>query len=81
MADQPAGQPGFFGHLLATDDGAVDSIVFGGLAAQLALIAFTGYALYHDPASFNPINFGGASGALLAAIGGGRRLRDGNAPH
>lgn len=80
QADAPRATGGFFSHLMASDDRAIDSLIFGGMVALVALILFSGYALYRDAASFNPLNFGTAAGALLTAIGGARRLRDWNDP-
>jgi hypothetical protein len=77
--DRPP-QGGFVQSLLASDDRSVDSIIVCGVFALLALIAFCGYATWRDPASFNPINYGTAATALLAGIGGGRRMRDWNQP-
>jgi hypothetical protein len=65
---------------MASDDRSVDSIIVGGLAALFALIAFCGYALYRDPTSFNPINYGGTATAIITGIGGGRRIRDWGQP-
>ena len=75
MADTPAN----FGQaLISSDDRSVDSIIMGGIVSLIALILFSGYALWRDPAAFNPINFGSASTMILAGVGGGRRLRDWN---
>ena len=68
----------FITNLLSSDESVTDSLIVGGLLALLALIAFTGYALVQNPASFGPLDFATATAAILAAIGGGRRLRGDN---
>lgn len=67
----------FLRSLCSSDERAADSIVVGGFLALLALIIFTGVAVWRDPSLFNPINFGGAATAVITGWSGGRRLRDG----
>lgn len=66
----------FLTSLLSSDDRSVDSVIMGGLAALCFLFGLETWdvARGHD---FQPLNFATASGALLAAIGGAKRLRDG----
>lgn len=70
----------FLSQLVATDDGAVDSVIVGGLLALFVLSGLQIYdvvGMHHD---FGPINFATASAAILGSVGGAKRLRDGARP-
>lgn len=68
----------FFRALIHSDEVTADSIIVGGLTALGALIVYQGYAMaLGGAAMFNPLTFSTGAGALITAIGGARRLRDG----
>lgn len=65
---------------LSGDEQKVDSVIICGAFAIFALTIYTGYALYRDPATFNPTGYAVGAGGLLAAMGGSKRFRDGLQP-
>ncbi len=69
------------GHFLLAfvncNDKDTDSIIVSGMVAMLALISLSAYADFREPQAFSALNFGTAAAAIIASIGGGRRLRDG----
>ena len=67
----------FWKRLISPDEAAVDSIIFNGSIAMVALFIFSGYQVIQAPASFNISSFGIATAAILGAIGAGKRMRDG----
>lgn len=68
----------FLTSLLSSDDRSADSVIVGGLIALAFVCGLETVDVIrgHD---FQPLNFATASGALLAAMGGAKRLRDGGA--
>ena len=69
----------FLEALIHSDDRSVDSVIVGGL---LALVVLCGLAVYDAiwlGHAFAPLNFATGAGALLGAMGGAKRLRDGAA--
>lgn len=65
----------FLSQLFSSDEKTADSLVVGSYVALVSLLIFQGASVWHDPASFNPINFGTAAGSILALQGAGRGMR------
>ena len=71
----------FAGRLLDGKDSTADSIIFGAMTALLGLTVFAGYDLIRLHHNFAPLEYGGGAAAILGGLGGGKALRDRNAPH
>lgn len=67
----------FIHAILSRDEAVVDSILVTAALATLALIFFTGWALYLDKTTWSPVGFGTAACGIIGAMGGAKRLRDG----
>lgn len=62
--------------LFSSTDAGSDSVIVGGLFAILSLTAFTAGSMWQGH-PFDPTSYALAAGGLIAAIAGGKRLRDG----
>lgn len=67
----------FFAKLLSKVDAEIDTLHALGLMSMLGLIGHQTYALIVSPLNYSPVGFCTGAASLIAAIGGGRRLRDG----
>lgn len=63
--------------LFSSTDAGSDSVIVGGLFAILALTALDGFDVIYRAHAFDPTTYALAAGGLIAAIAGGKRLRDG----
>lgn len=70
----------FFASLVSATDGQVDSIIVGGIIALLVLCGLSTWNVVELHNAFGPLDFATGCGAILGAIGGGKRLRDGPGP-
>jgi hypothetical protein len=68
---------GFIHTLLSHDESSIDSLHAAGVVAMFAMIAICAYDTYKMPSNFSCIAFGTGAASIIAAVGGGRRLRDG----
>lgn len=68
---------GFLAALFHADDPSADSLVLGALVMLAALIGLAGYDVIVNGREFSAFNFGTAGGAVLTALGAGKRWRDG----
>jgi len=66
-----------FWKFLSSEEGEIDSVITLGGLGFVALLIFTGYALWTNPATFSPMTFAPGVGTILAAVAGGKRVRDG----
>lgn len=67
----------FLAALFHAEDPSADSLVLGALFMLAALVALTGYDVVANGREFSAFNFGTAGGTILAALGAGKRWRDG----
>lgn len=66
--------------LLSGDESEVDSVIFFGGAAVIALILISIYIVVQDHTSFNPTSYAASTSGLIGVLAGGKRLRDGAKP-
>lgn len=67
----------FFAHAVSSSDKSVDSLILGGVFVALpALILFQAWDILRSHNAFSPINFATGCGIILAAVGGGKGVRD-----
>lgn len=67
----------FLKTLFASDDAGTDSVIVGGLFSILAMTALVAFQVIVRGGVFDPTGYALAAGGLVAAIAGGKRLRDG----
>lgn len=75
---QPAAPRGFIASLFHATDPGADSLVLGGMVLLAALIAMSAYDVVVNARAFSAVEFGTAGAAILAGLGGGKKLRDGS---
>ena len=71
---------GFLTRLLSSDERSADSIATGGLIAIVAVCTISATSVIRDHREFNPFTFGTGVATIIAAIGGGKTLRDRYSP-
>lgn len=67
----------FLSALVSSDDRSADSVIIGGFVALGALITFSAWDVMRAGHDFGALNFATGCAAILAGMGGAKRLRDG----
>ena len=63
--------------LFDSDNRSVDSVIVGGLASLFVYLGLSIFDVAWQGHDFGALNYGGGVIAILGAIGGSKRLRDG----